>query len=80
MMWRYGLGWWGHQPFMWLGPVLMGLFWIAVVVGIVFLIVHLARRERARSRTDSAMEVLKQRYARGEIGKEEFEAKRRDLS
>jgi putative membrane protein len=80
MMWRYGLGWLGHQPLAWIGPVIMGLFWIAIIVGIVFLVLHLARRERTRSRTDSAMEVLKQRYARGEISKEEFAEKKRDLS
>jgi len=31
------------------------------------------------TRTDSALEILRQRYARGEINKEEFEAKKKDL-
>jgi uncharacterized membrane protein len=31
------------------------------------------------SRSDSALEILRQRYARGEINKEEFEAKKKDL-
>jgi putative membrane protein len=32
------------------------------------------------TRTDSALEILRQRYARGEINKEEFEVKKKDLS
>jgi len=31
------------------------------------------------SRSDSALEILRQRYARGEINKEEFEGKKKDL-
>ncbi|HEU4639219.1 MAG TPA: SHOCT domain-containing protein, partial [Candidatus Binatia bacterium] len=37
-------------------------------------------RDQKERRGDSAMEILRQRYARGEINKEEFEAKKRDLS
>jgi len=31
-------------------------------------------------RRDTALEILRERYARGEIGKEEFDLKRRDLT
>ncbi len=69
----YGMGW--------LGMVFMGLFWIVVVVGIALLVVFLARSgNRPRTGEDSALGILRERYARGEIGKEEFEAKKRDLS
>ena len=80
MMWGYGWGGVGRFPLAWIGPVLMGLFWIAVLVAIVMLIRHLVLQDRTRSRSNSALEALKQRYARGEIAKEEFEEKRRDLS
>ena len=83
---------WGHGPGMmgwgygmsWFGPIIMAAFWIAVIVGIVFLIRWLVLSTRARSHGttpgDSALEILKKRYARGEIDKEEFEAKKRDLA
>jgi putative membrane protein len=71
----YGMGWFGF--------IMMAVFWIAVIVGIIFLIRWLAVSTRARGREarpeDSALEILKRRYARGEIGKEEFEEKKKDL-
>ena len=79
----YDWGWGGH-PMMWgawgFGMMfMMILFWgliiVAVVVGIRWLL-----GQGKESRSDSALEILRQRYARGEINKEEFEAKKRDLS
>ncbi len=67
----------------WLSVLLIGLFWIAVIVAILFLIRWLIVSARHRSReagpTDSALEILKIRYAKGEINKEEFEQKKKDL-
>lgn len=56
----------------------MLLFWGLVIVGIVLGIRWLINQGKD-SRSDSALEILRQRYARGEINKEEFEAKKRDL-
>jgi putative membrane protein len=75
MDWGYGMGW--------LGTVLMAAFWIAVIVGIIFLIRWLvisARGSHTGGSEDSALEIIKRRYARGEINREEFEEKRRDLT
>jgi putative membrane protein len=79
---------WGHGPGMmgewgWFGGILMVIFWIAVIIGIIFLIRWLVQSTSggghgARSE-ESAMEILKKRYARGEIDKKEFEQKKKDL-
>jgi putative membrane protein len=76
--------WWGMHPVWWgawgLGMMLMMLlFWALVIVGIVLGIRWLVSQGK-ESRSDSALEILRQRYARGEINKEEFDGKKRDLS
>jgi putative membrane protein len=69
MMW----GWWG------IGWIFMLIFWALVIVGIIFLIKYLSRTNKYVKAEESALEILKKRYARGEINKEEFEQKKRDL-
>jgi putative membrane protein len=76
--WGHPMGWmWGAWG---IGMMLIMLvFWGVVIVGIVLGIRWLVSQGK-ESRSDSAFEILRQRYARGEINKEEFESKRRDLS
>jgi putative membrane protein len=63
-----------------LGTMLMMLlFWGLVVVGVTFAIRWAARMSRAGATPDRALEILRERYARGDIDKDEFEAKKRDL-
>jgi putative membrane protein len=59
--------------------LMMILFWGLLIVAVVTGIRWLSRDGQERS-SDSALEILRQRYARGEINKEEFEANKRDLS
>ncbi|MBE0521921.1 MAG: SHOCT domain-containing protein [Candidatus Methanoperedenaceae archaeon] len=62
------------------GMMFMGLiFWILVIIGLVLLIKYLWESGGARKEQESALEILKKKYARGEISKEEFEEKRKDL-
>jgi len=74
--WGYGFsgGWLG-----WLGPVLMVVFGAAVIVGIVFLIRWLVTRSSPTEKEDSALDILKRRYARGEISGEEYQRMKEDL-
>ena len=57
------------------GIVMMILFWGVIIIGGFFLIRYLLRQSQTATRApeNTALEILKQRYARGEINDEEFE-------
>jgi len=66
--WGFGMG-----PGMW-------IFWIVLIVIIVALVKAFAPGGGASSSTGkSPMEILKARYARGEIDEEEFNRRRSEL-
>lgn len=75
MMWGDGYGWMGAAwPF-------MALFWVFVIAGVIAIIRWLgtARNGSRGTQRQTPIESLQERYARGEIGKEEYEEKRADL-
>ena len=76
-MWPGMMGW-GHSMG-WPMMIFMFLFWGAVLAGIIVLIRSLfLRGGNAGSQTaESALDILKKRYAKGEIGQDEFEEKKR---
>lgn len=69
---------WGNQGFM---GGFMWIFWIAVIVGIILLVKWIVQQNRpgGQQQGEDSVEILKKRYARGEIDKEEFEQKKKDL-
>ncbi len=70
----------GYGNGMGYGMGILGLiFWILVIIGLVLLIKYLWEGGGARREQESALEILKKKYARGEISKEEFEEKKKDL-
>jgi putative membrane protein len=72
---------WGIWGAWGIGMMLMMLvFWGVVIVGIVLAIRWLVNQSKEARSTDAALDILRQRYARGDISKEEFEAKKRDLA
>jgi putative membrane protein len=79
MMWGLGYGGWGSSMG-WLGPVLMVAVWALIITGGGFFIRFLVRQGQGRGHEDSALDLLKRRYAQGEISKEEYEEKRGDLT
>jgi putative membrane protein len=58
--------------------LMMVIFWGLVIAGLVLGLRWLIGQSRPALR-DEALEILRQRYARGEIDKQEFEARKRDL-
>lgn len=60
----------------------MGVFWIAVIAGIILLIrwaVSGGASPRTPAGRSEALDILQRRYAAGEITREEYEEKRRDI-
>lgn len=75
-MMGYGFGgMWGLGGF---GMLIGWLVWIGLIILVVWGVASLfpARRESGQ---DSALEILKQRYARGEISAAEYQQAKRDL-
>lgn len=77
MMWGWrdqgGSGFWGSPWARWLGPVLQTLLIVAAAVAVAVIL------SRPRPSGESPLEILRRRYAAGEISKEEFESARRAL-
>jgi putative membrane protein len=76
-----GMGWW----MLW-GGLMMVLFWGAIIALIVWAIQSVTRRESGQTHIPygspsarTPLDIAKERYARGEVKREEFEQIKRDL-
>ncbi|RMD94488.1 MAG: SHOCT domain-containing protein [Calditrichaeota bacterium] len=74
-----GMGWgmgWG-MGFGW-------IFWLVIIGLIIWAIKAFSQNQRSQNQpgppTESALDILKKRYARGEISFEEYEEKRKHLT
>ena len=79
----WGPGMMGWGPTGWFAPLGMILFWVLMILVIVLLIRRIRTSKGSGRETElvaeSALEILKKRYARGEINKEEYLEKKKDL-
>jgi putative membrane protein len=79
-MWGYGHGWmmngWGSM-----GGVGF-IFWLLILAAVIAGVVWFVRSQplAGRDRRLTGLEVLEERYARGEINREEYLQKKRDLT
>jgi putative membrane protein len=79
MAWAPGHGW---RPGVGMGYGGMTIFWILaiiVVAGLVCFAIYLNRRSAWNKKKESLLNILSERYARGEITKEEFDRKKQDI-
>jgi putative membrane protein len=80
-MWWYmndGWGWW-----MVFGGIWMLLFWIAIIWLVVWAVRSLVRHREPKggaSEKHDPLDIAKERYAKGQISKEEFDQIKKDLS
>ncbi len=58
----------------------MMIFWWILIIGAIFVAVKWLSQQKSQSaKAESALEILKKRYARGDISKAEYEEKKKDL-
>lgn len=67
----------GYGGFGW---IIMILFWAFVILGMVYLLKQIFSNKEVTSRTESAENILKKRYAAGEIATEEYYERLRVIS
>jgi len=80
MMYGYNnYGGWGAGSMMgWFGgEIMMLFFWVLVVIFIVWIVREVSGKNSKS--TESALDILKERYAKGEITKEQFESMKKDI-
>ncbi|MBI4992022.1 MAG: SHOCT domain-containing protein [Candidatus Harrisonbacteria bacterium] len=83
-MWGYGYPGYGDSGFGWgmgvFGFILMVAWWVLVIAAVVWFAKWLWRTEPWKEMgSQSALNILKERYVKGEIDKKEFEEKKKEL-
>ena len=81
---EYEKGGYGMMGFGMMGGWFTPIIWIALLGLVIWGVITLTKSvsstgNQGSEKQQSALEILKARYAHGEIGKEEFEEKRKDL-
>jgi len=64
---------------MWLMMIFMTLFWVGILALVIWLIVRATRQDSTAVGRRTPLDIARERYAKGEISKEEFDRIRQDL-
>ena len=62
-----------------LGPTFMFFFWILIIAVIILVIKYLLDKNKDIQDSNNAENILKERYAKGEISKKEYIEKTKDI-
>jgi putative membrane protein len=71
-MWWHDYYWGGGWPMPWMMMIVFAIVCVAMMF-------FLMRSHAMRSRSEDALDILKERFARGEIDQSEYERRRRLL-
>jgi len=58
---------------------MMIVFWAAIIFFIVWIVKEARKGDTEKTNSRSALDILRERYAKGEIDKKEFEERKKDL-
>ena len=75
-----GYGGLGNMMGFWGGGIMMLVVWVAIIIFIVWIVKEINGKNKNSKSNGNALDILKERYAKGEINKQEFEEKEKDLS
>ena len=73
MMWDYGAGLWG------LWGVFMVVVWGGLIALVVWGVMKLSKKDGEKETKNNALDIARERYAKGEISGEEFKQIKQDL-
>jgi len=68
-----------HGGWMFGGGIGMVLVWLVPIALVIWLVSTWGKSSGGNPTEKTALDILKERYAKGEIGKDEFEGKKRDI-
>lgn len=76
----WGLWGMGHMMNFGYGGMFMGILWLVLIGVVIYLIIQGAKSKTGTGSTgESPIDILKKRYAKGEVTKEEYDKIKKDL-